>query len=83
MTPPLVSVVVPAYNAAWSLDETLASVCAQTYPNLEVLVVDDGSTDATAELATAWMPLDAAARHAVGPMASGATLKDSRSHTAY
>ena len=49
---PLVTVVVAAYNATWSLDETLASVCAQTYPNLEVLVVDDGSTGATAELAT-------------------------------
>ena len=58
MTPPLVSVVVPAYNAAWSLDETLASVCAQTYPELEVLVVDDGSTDATAEVAATWSGRD-------------------------
>jgi glycosyltransferase involved in cell wall biosynthesis len=55
---PLVSVVVPAYNAAWSLDETLASVCAQTYPDIEVLVVDDGSTDATAEVAAAWSHRD-------------------------
>lgn len=55
---PLVSVVVPAYNAAWSLHETLASVCAQTYPNMEVLVVDDGSTDATAEVAADWVRRD-------------------------
>ena len=62
VTPPLVSVVVPAYNAAWSLDETLASVCAQTYRDIEVLVVDDGSTDSTAEVATAWSRRDARVR---------------------
>lgn len=55
---PLVSVVVPAYNAAWSLDETLASICAQTYTDIEILVVDDGSTDATAEVVTAWTRRD-------------------------
>jgi glycosyltransferase involved in cell wall biosynthesis len=43
----LVTVVVPAYNAAWSIGRTLASVCAQSYSNLEILVIDDGSTDAT------------------------------------
>jgi hypothetical protein len=47
---PLISVVVPAYNAAATLGPTLSSLLDQTYPNLEVLVVDDGSTDATAEL---------------------------------
>ena len=59
---PLVSVVVPAYNAAWSLDETLASVCAQTYRDIEVLVVDDGSTDATADVAAAWSQRDCRVR---------------------
>jgi glycosyltransferase involved in cell wall biosynthesis len=50
---PLVTVVVPAWQAAWSIGETLASVSAQTYPNLEVVVVDDGSTDGTAEVVAA------------------------------
>ena len=46
----LISVIIPAYNAAKWIGETLDSVLAQTYPALEVLVVDDGSTDATAEV---------------------------------
>jgi glycosyltransferase involved in cell wall biosynthesis len=43
----LVCVVVPAYNAAATLDETLCSVRAQTHRALEIIVVDDGSSDET------------------------------------
>jgi glycosyltransferase involved in cell wall biosynthesis len=46
--PGLVSVVIPTYNRADRLPETLASVFGQTYRDLEVVLVDDGSTDATA-----------------------------------
>lgn len=45
---PSIAVVMPAYNAAQWIDETLASVLAQTRPADEVIVVDDGSTDDTA-----------------------------------
>lgn len=48
---PTVSVVICAYNAAATLDECLRHTCALDYPGLEVIVVDDGSTDETAAIA--------------------------------
>ena len=50
---PLVSVVLPAYNHARFVREAIASVAAQTYPHIELIVIDDGSTDGTAALAQA------------------------------
>lgn len=47
---PLVSVLVPTYNGARYLDETLAAIAGQSYRRLEVVVRDDGSTDGTLEI---------------------------------
>jgi cellulose synthase/poly-beta-1,6-N-acetylglucosamine synthase-like glycosyltransferase len=52
---PLVTVIIPAYRAAHSIGETLDSVLAQTFPNFEIIVVNDGSPDRT-DLESALQP---------------------------
>ena len=48
--PPLISVIIPTYNRGGMLKEAIDSVLGQDYPHVELIVVDDGSSDATAEL---------------------------------
>lgn len=50
MSEALISVVIPAYNAEETIDETLLSVRGQSWRELEIIVVDDGSTDRTCEV---------------------------------
>ncbi len=55
---PTASIIVPCYNLARWLPETLQSVLDQTMRDWECLIVDDGSTDATAQVAEAWCDRD-------------------------
>lgn len=58
LTLPFVSVIIPAYNAEIFIARTLESVLSQTYQNIEVLVVDDGSSDRTAEIVKSFAQKD-------------------------
>ncbi|MBU7538082.1 glycosyltransferase family 2 protein [Leuconostoc lactis] len=54
----LVSVILPVYNGEKYLEETLRSVQNQTYENLEILIVDDGSTDKTSQIVESFQKED-------------------------
>jgi len=51
---PLVSVIMPSYNTSQYIQEAIDSVLAQDYPNKELIVIDDGSTDSTVDLIRAY-----------------------------
>lgn len=53
---PLVSVIVPAYNSETTIGACLSGLLTQTYPHVEIVVIDDGSTDRTAEICRAHEP---------------------------
>jgi glycosyltransferase involved in cell wall biosynthesis len=55
---PAISVLTPAYNVAEFLPETVASALSQTWGDFEMLIVDDGSTDATHQVARSWERVD-------------------------
>ncbi|PYX11479.1 MAG: hypothetical protein DMG84_23855 [Acidobacteria bacterium] len=53
----LVSVIIPCYNQAHFLHEAIESVLAQSYPNFEIIMVNDGSTDSTADVVRRYSPV--------------------------
>jgi len=55
---PLVSIIIPTYNRAHLIGETLDSLLAQTYTNWECIIVDDGSIDSTAEIVNEYLIKD-------------------------
>ena len=59
---PLISVVVPVYRVAAYLDHCVRSIVEQTYQNLQILLVDDGSTDGSGEICDRWASRDSRIR---------------------
>lgn len=59
---PLISIVVPVYNVELYLDECLDSIVEQTYQNIEIIIVDDGSSDNSSTLCDQWALKDARIR---------------------
>ncbi|MGN0230899.1 MAG: glycosyltransferase family 2 protein [Muribaculaceae bacterium] len=59
MHQPLISVIIPCYNTADTLEQCLKSVAAQTYAEIEVIIVDDGSSDASPRICDRWASADA------------------------
>src|SRR5690349_4054700 len=72
-----VSIVVPAYNAAATIGDTLESVLAQSHGGWEVVVVDDGSTDATGETVGRFAQRDARIRLVTQPNAGEGGARNS------
>ena len=58
-----ISIIVPVYNSEKYLEKTLDAIASQTYPELEVILVDDGSTDASCELCKARVARDSRFRY--------------------
>ena len=55
---PALSVIVPVYNVEKYLDRCIRSIAGQTYTNLEIILVDDGSTDHCGEICDEWSRKD-------------------------
>lgn len=55
---PVLSVIMPSYNAASFIDQTITSVLNQTFTDFELLIIDDGSTDSTLEIANHYATRD-------------------------
>lgn len=59
---PLISIIVPVYNVERYLDQCMQSLVCQTYANLEIIMVDDGSTDSSGEKCDTWAERDSRIR---------------------
>jgi len=71
-----ISVIIPAWNAAETIAETLKSLLAQTYSGWEAIVVDDGSTDETAAIAASFAERDARIRVISQPQLGGCAARN-------
>jgi glycosyltransferase involved in cell wall biosynthesis len=68
---PAVSIVIPVYNGERFLRRSIDSIRGQTFPDWELLIVDDGSTDGSAELIAEYARLDSRIRYFLEPHSGG------------
>ncbi len=73
---PLVSVIMPCYNMASYVSDSIKSVIAQTYPHWELLIVDDASTDETVNIIKSYAQADSRIKFAIKKQNSG--ISDTR-----
>ena len=59
----LVSIIVPVFNVEEYLDNCISSIVCQTYKNIEILLIDDGSTDNSANICDQWKEKDKRINH--------------------
>lgn len=76
MDEPLISVIMPVYNTVQYLDRSLTSLTKQTWHNLDIVVIDDGSTDGSAEALDAWADRDSRIRVVHQPNAGVAAARN-------
>lgn len=79
---PHVSIILPVRDEAANIDGVVASLLAQDYPNFDLIVLDDGSTDATPRLLAAWVARDPRVRvHHIAALPEGWAGKANALHT--
>lgn len=54
----LISIIVPIYNVGACLQKSIQSIVKQSYKNLEIIRIDDGSTDGSSEISDMWAAID-------------------------
>ena len=73
VTTPLISIVIPCYNAERYVGEAIRSALSQTYPNVEIIVIDDGSTDGSLDVIRSF---GGAIRWETGPNRGGCAARN-------
>jgi glycosyltransferase involved in cell wall biosynthesis len=68
MNQPLISIIIPTFNRAYLVSQTLDSILAQTYENWECIIVDDGSTDNTTEIVEKYLKKDLRFKYYARPL---------------
>ena len=74
----LVSIITPSYNTAGFIAETIRSVQSQTYPNWEMIIVDDCSSDSTDEVVKPFLAADKRIKYVKNDRNSGAAISRNR-----